>query len=120
MKKIKPWLMFSGFVASLTTLFCCALPIILVSLGLGSVMAGLLSHLPWLIWISEHAIYFFILTFILLVISGYMIFYKPDSCTLDNLKQCQSKQTYAKVIWLVTLIILIIGFIFKYLLIYFI
>ena len=120
MKKIKPLLMFSGLIASMSTLLCCALPIILVSLGLGSVMAGLLSHLPWLIWISEHAIYFFILTFILLSISGYMIFYQPDSCTLDNHQTCQSKQTYAKVIWFITLTTLVIGFIFKYLLIYFI
>ncbi|MAH60850.1 MAG: hypothetical protein CMF42_00915 [Legionellales bacterium] len=120
MKKFNPLFLISGFVASISTLLCCALPIILVSLGFGSIMAALISHLPWLIWISEHAIYFFVLTFFLLLISGYMLFYQPLSCTLDRVKQCQSNQTKAKIIWLMTLIIFIIGLIFKYILIYFI
>lgn len=39
---------------SMSTLVCCALPALLVSLGLGAVMAGLASNVPGLIWISEH------------------------------------------------------------------
>lgn len=120
MKKTKPILLFTGLIASISTLFCCALPIILVSLGLGSIMAALFSHLPWLAWISEHAAYFFILTSILLGVSGYMLFYQPLVCAIEGQEKCQSKQTYAQIIWLITLIILIIGFVFKYILIYFI
>ena len=46
---------------SMGTLICCALPTLLVSLGLGSVMAGLASSIPGLIWASEHKgeIFFF-------------------------------------------------------------
>lgn len=39
---------------SLGTLVCCALPALLVTLGLGAAMAGLVSTVPQLIWLSEH------------------------------------------------------------------
>jgi hypothetical protein len=40
--------------ASTSTLLCCALPALFVALGAGSVFAGLVSHVPQLIWLSEH------------------------------------------------------------------
>ena len=42
------------FFGSMSTLICCVLPSLLVSLGLGAVMAGLASNVPGLVWISEH------------------------------------------------------------------
>jgi hypothetical protein len=39
---------------SLGTLVCCALPALLVTLGLGAAMAGLVSAVPQLVWLSEH------------------------------------------------------------------
>ena len=39
---------------SLSTLVCCALPALLVTLGAGAVLAGLVSNVPQLVWISEH------------------------------------------------------------------
>lgn len=41
---------------SLSTLICCAIPSLLVSLGLGAVLAGIASNVPALIWISEHKV----------------------------------------------------------------
>jgi mercuric ion transport protein len=41
-------------VAVLGTTVCCALPITLVSLGLGSVVASLVSTAPWLVALSAH------------------------------------------------------------------
>lgn len=40
--------------AVLGTLVCCALPITLVSLGAGGVMAALLGTAPWLVALSSH------------------------------------------------------------------
>jgi len=40
--------------ASGSTLVCCALPTVLVTLGLGAVVAGVVSSLPWLVWLSRH------------------------------------------------------------------
>src|SRR5437667_10613868 len=40
--------------SSLSTLFCCALPSLLVLLGLGATVASTLSALPWLVALSRH------------------------------------------------------------------
>jgi hypothetical protein len=40
--------------ASAGTLMCCALPALLVSLGLGAALAGLVSAAPWLVALSVH------------------------------------------------------------------
>ena len=39
---------------SLGTLLCCALPALLVTLGMGATMAGILSAAPWLTALSAH------------------------------------------------------------------
>lgn len=43
-----------SMVASLSTLTCCALPALFVSLGAGAALASLVSTLPLLITLSEH------------------------------------------------------------------
>lgn len=43
-----------SLVAGLSTLTCCALPALFISLGLGASLASLVSSLPWLIVLSEH------------------------------------------------------------------
>ena len=40
--------------ASTSTLLCCALPILLVSLGLGAVVVSMASSLPFLVTLSQH------------------------------------------------------------------
>jgi hypothetical protein len=40
--------------ATSTTLVCCVLPVALVTLGAGSVLASLVSALPQLVWLSEN------------------------------------------------------------------
>ncbi len=40
--------------ASSTTLICCALPALLVTVGAGAVMAGLAANVPGLIWLTAH------------------------------------------------------------------
>jgi mercuric ion transport protein len=40
--------------ASTGTLLCCALPALLVTLGLGAVVAGAVSSVPWLVPLSRN------------------------------------------------------------------
>ncbi len=40
--------------ASAATLVCCALPALMVTLGLGAVLAGMVSAFPPLVWLSQH------------------------------------------------------------------
>ena len=39
---------------SAATLICCALPALMVSLGMGAVLAGVVSDFPQLVWLSKH------------------------------------------------------------------
>jgi hypothetical protein len=52
---------------SISTLFCCALPSLLVLLGLGASVASALSFMPWLVTLSRHKTWVF-------GISGTLIF----------------------------------------------
>ena len=45
---------------SLSTLSCCALPSVLVLLGMGSAVASVLSAAPWLVSLSRHKIWIFV------------------------------------------------------------
>jgi hypothetical protein len=45
--------------SSFGTLLCCALPSVLVLLGLGTTVASLLSAMPWLVNLSRHKIWTF-------------------------------------------------------------
>jgi hypothetical protein len=44
----------SALLMSTSTLVCCVLPAVLVSLGAGAALVSLLSAVPQLIWLSEH------------------------------------------------------------------
>ena len=45
--------------SSFSTLLCCALPSVLVLLGLGTTVASLLSAAPWLVSLSRHKVWTF-------------------------------------------------------------
>src|ERR1700758_3028701 len=56
--------------SSAGTLLCCVLPAILVALGAGAALAGLVSAVPQLVWLSEHKPLVFGIAFALLIASG--------------------------------------------------
>ena len=43
-----------ALLASSGTLVCCVLPAVMVAVGAGATLAGLVSSIPQLIWLSEH------------------------------------------------------------------
>ncbi len=45
--------------ASTSTLLCCALPALLVTLGLGASLAGFVSAAPWLVALSKYKVWLF-------------------------------------------------------------
>jgi len=52
--------------ASVSTLLCCALPALLITIGAGAVMAGLAANVPGLIWLTAHKGPLFIIAGLLL------------------------------------------------------
>jgi hypothetical protein len=63
----------TALLASSATLICCVLPAVLVSLGAGAVVAGLVSAVPQLVWLSMHKVWVFGAAGLLLVISGALL-----------------------------------------------
>jgi hypothetical protein len=120
MIKIKESLLpFFGLFTSISTILCCALPIILVTLGMGAVFASLTASFPFITWLAERSLYLFAIAAILLLIGGYFIFIKPQSCPADKklAEMCNKTKKFNKIIWLLSVIILAISFFFKYILI---
>ena len=65
-----PMVNFFALLSSSSTLLCCALPAILVSMGAGAVFANIISVFPALTVISRFKVEITIMTFIILVAVG--------------------------------------------------
>jgi mercuric ion transport protein len=59
---------------SFSTLICCALPSVLVLLGMGTAVASLLSAAPWLVSLSRHKIWTFSIAGMLITASFVMTY----------------------------------------------
>ncbi len=102
---------------SMSTLICCALPALLVSLGLGAVMAGLASNVPGLIWISENKRGVFIFAAFMLMINGFLIWKNKNApCPIDpKLRDaCIKARRVSRNIFYVSLGAFTLGFLFAY------
>jgi hypothetical protein len=55
------------------TLVCCVLPAVMVALGAGAALAGLVSAVPQLIWLSEHKLLVFGAAGVALLLSGALL-----------------------------------------------
>lgn len=62
-----------SLLASGGTLVCCVLPAVMVAAGAGAALAGLVTAVPQLVWLSEHKGAVFGLAFALLVLSGALL-----------------------------------------------
>jgi len=58
---------------SSATLVCCVLPAVFVSLGAGAALAGLVSTVPQIVWLSEHKPAVFGVAAIALLIAGFTL-----------------------------------------------
>ena len=104
--------------SSLSTLLCCALPALLVSLGLGSVMMGLVSNVPGLVWISENKEPVFAVAFVLLSLNGYLLWRgRIQSCPTDvKLRDaCFKARRLSKSIYFVSVGAFVLGTFYAYL-----
>lgn len=64
------WSAWLSLLASGSTLICCALPALFVAIGAGAALAGLVSAVPQLIWLSAHKGWVFGGAGLLLVLAG--------------------------------------------------
>ncbi|VAX13398.1 hypothetical protein MNBD_GAMMA24-2135 [hydrothermal vent metagenome] len=100
------------------TLVCCALPILFVTLGLGTTVVAMTSAFPFLIVLSQHKIWVFLFSGLMLFISGWLMFRPGRACPGDkNLaKVCNDAYKWNKRIYWSSVLIWTIGFSAAYLL----
>ncbi len=104
---------------SLTTLFCCALPILFVSIGMGAVFASITATIPQINILVEHKNILFAVTGILLILSyTLMTRSQPQECPIDPSlqKACQTSKPLTKKIFWFSVAIYTTGALFSYIL----
>jgi hypothetical protein len=115
--KERAWLPVLSLFTSMSTLFCCALPALFVVLGMGGAFAGLLSHVPQLIWLSEHKASLFLLAGGMLILGGFAQ-YKAKNlpCPIDPIEAdaCAKTRKWSKITYLISVAIYLVGFAFAY------
>ena len=58
--------------ASAGTLICCALPALLVTLGMGAALAGFVGVFPWITVVSEYKVFVFVMAGVMLSLAAIM------------------------------------------------
>ena len=116
-KEIKPrnwgWLI---LFASTSTLLCCALPILFVILGMGSVVASVASNVPILITLSMHKGWVFAVSGILLLVSAWLLYRPGRYCPTDPVlaELCERSYKWNLRLYWVSVVIWAIGFFFAF------
>ena len=64
---------FGALFASSATLVCCVLPAVFVSIGAGAVLAGLVTAVPQLVWLSERKAAVFLTAAVFLLAAGALL-----------------------------------------------
>lgn len=100
------------------TLLCCALPIILVTLGLGTTVVAMTSAFPFLITLTQHKIWIFAFSGLMLAISGWLMYRPGRHCPTDAElgRACNTAQKWNRRIYWSSVTIWGIGFFAAYLL----
>ncbi len=81
---------------------CCALPIALVILGMGSAVASMVSAMPWLTTFSEYKIVTFGLTAIVVTYSWWRV-RSVEQCSVADAKKLRIQRV---VLWAITAVFL--------------
>jgi len=111
-----------GLFTSLGTLLCCALPSLLVLLGLGATVASVLGAVPWLVTLSRHKGWLFAASAILIAGNFYYVhriaprlLAQGGACDVDD-PACERATRTSRVLLRVSALLLAVGFTVAYVL----
>ena len=101
---------------SFGTLLCCALPSLLVLLGLGATVASFLSAVPWLVALSRHKVWVFAVSGLLIaanLLYVYAIAPRLQSaggtCPADSPDACATASRFSRIVLWVSAAIYVVG-----------
>ena len=107
---------FLSLFTSFGTLLCCALPSLLVLLGLGATVASFLSAVPWLVNLSRHKTWVFAISGLL--IGGNLLYVyviaprlkdQGAACPVDEPDACASASRLSRILLWVSATIYAVG-----------
>lgn len=104
--------------ASTGTLICCALPMVLVTLGLGTAVASLASSFPILITLSQHKAWIFAGSGIVLALAGWLMYRPGRVCSTEPALAalCERLQKWNRRVYWFAVAVWGVGFFAAYLL----
>jgi hypothetical protein len=113
------WSALLSIFTSSSTLICCALPALLVSLGAGAALAGLVSAVPQLVWLSAHKGLVFGLAGVMLAVAGalqYRARFAPCPADPRLAAACTRTRRISLSVYLLSLAIYTVGVVFAFVL----
>jgi hypothetical protein len=108
-----------ALLASSGTLVCCVLPALMVAVGAGAVLAGWVSAVPQLIWLSEHKSWVFGAAALALVLAGVGLWHaRTLPCPVDPLlaRDCTRLRRISAALYVMALLAFATGFGFAFVL----
>ena len=108
---------------SLSTLLCCALPSLFVLFGLGATVASVLSQAPWLVTMSHHKHWVFLIAG-LLIAGNFVYVYRVaprlqarrGACDPKDPAACQTASRFSRVVLWCSAALYLVGCFTAYLL----
>src|SRR3954454_1945091 len=108
---------------SLSTLLCCALPSLFVLFGLGATVASVLSQAPWLVTMSRHKHWVFLIAGVLICANFVYVYRvapriqaKYGACDPNDPSACQTASRFSRAILWCSAALYLIGCFTAYLL----
>jgi len=109
---------FFSLFASSSTLICCALPAIFITLGAGASFASLITVFPFLITLSKYKVYITLGAFIMIVIAGYVnyiTYYLPCPADPELGRTCMQTRKRSRYVFYISAFLFVFSTIFTYL-----
>jgi len=106
---------------SFGTLICCALPALFVTIGAGAALAGVVSAVPQLVWVSQYKGVVFAVAGVLIIVSGWLQWRgrnAPCPADPDKARACLRLRKVSVWIYIASVLIYLIGFFFAFVAIY--
>jgi mercuric ion transport protein len=100
------------------TLICCALPILLVTVGLGATVAAMTSASPLLVTLAHYKAWLFAWSGLLVALAGWLVYRAGNLCPADPdlAALCERLRRWNKRVFCAAAAIWVIGFFAAYLL----
>jgi mercuric ion transport protein len=107
--------------SSVSTLLCCALPSLLVLLGLGATVASTLATLPWLVTLSKHKYWTFAVSGVFIAASFVNLYHlaprlRAQACSPDSPGACETVSRFSKFLLWISAVLYCLGFFVAFLL----